>query len=95
MSGHTPGPWKVIQLEPQGYGDPMYVSVEVESADGRIVASVVHDSLDEHLVNASLIAAAPKLLEALEGLLEQFSKHIPVVSFANARAAIARAKGEK
>lgn len=66
MSGHTPGPWRVIDLEPQGYGDPKFVTNEIECVDGRVVASVIHDSFDEYSMNATLIAAAPDLLEALE-----------------------------
>lgn len=62
MSKHTPGPWKVVIGE-QNIGEPL---VSVESAGGDVICdneTYYPKALDP--CNASLIAAAPDLLEAL------------------------------
>lgn len=100
MSGHTKGPWSIIDLEPKGYGDPQYVSKEIESADGRIVASVVFDSFDDYEVdaNTSLIAAAPDLLEALELMASDYMRKdglgFDLMASSMMFKAIAKARGE-
>jgi hypothetical protein len=56
---HTPGPWHVTE---DGH---------IDSSFGAIAEIVgVDNPDDETLPNARLIAAAPDLLEALEGMLE-------------------------
>ena len=57
MSKHTPGPWKITHSEVNGY--------RVSDSTGWGVAVVLKDTNDE--ANARLIAAAPQMLEALEG----------------------------
>lgn len=77
MLNHTPGPWKVI-----GSLDDLSVvnmdSDDLGSCDGvRRVAHVVQGgyeipNYDEAEANARLIAAAPELVEALEGFIEMW-----------------------
>lgn len=97
MSGakHTPGPWRDVG---DGY-------VEAQSAPLKFrsgwydSAYLTADSKDEWEANARLIAAAPELLEALEGLLEYCGgsvadEHLDEDELKAARAAIAKARGE-
>ena len=62
--------------------------------------SAQHDPEWDHLSNAYLIAAAPELLEALDGLVRCWETDIylgyPVdrYYYAKAKAALAKAKGE-
>ena len=74
-SKHTPGPW-VVHDHPT---DPYQYGHYVTTADGLTVCSVAHQlpgrsphGAEEatRAANARLIAAAPELLEALEGLLD-------------------------
>lgn len=95
MSKHTPGPWTVLdepnQLDDGGEDDVGSVAYMVESRKaGAFVAQHIYIDAD-----ASLIAAAPELLEALQALmardLESRLSGFPEV--AAARAAIAKATG--
>lgn len=43
----------------------------VKDADGSVVATCGGSSLDQKYENAAMIAASPKLLEALRGLLRE------------------------
>lgn len=84
MSKHTPGPWSA-----EHWAGKWYVVDHIDIS----VASISRDSE----ANANLIAAAPDLLEALEGLLvtaENFGVGSSSDSHAAAIQAIARAKGE-
>lgn len=79
MSGHTPGPW----ICAAGHGNQ---SLCLESSDGMVLGNVrafapsgetrhdieVQMRWEEGFANARLIAAAPELLEALQGMLETF-----------------------
>lgn len=93
---HTPGPWEVSNLL-RSYGS-VYVR-----ADRNFVR--VYDewgSEEMQLANARLIASAPELLEALEGLLcwcqgyeaDKLNPHA-FSHMESARAAIAKATGEQ
>jgi len=70
MVKHTPGPWRVA-VE----GERMaFAQCHITGANGRPVASTIYplacpDWREEDTVNAHLIAAAPELLAALEGLV--------------------------
>lgn len=62
MSKHTPGPWRVKQLNAGRQDEPRYIS-----ANSRHL-SIARVNADERLdveANARLIASAPDLLEAL------------------------------
>lgn len=77
MSGHTPGPWVIIP------GGDEWSSGRIATIEPRpetmvdvnywIVAEVNYRR-DEHTANANLIAAAPDLLEALENLIDAYSR---------------------
>ena len=97
MNQHTKGPWDRIIADgytvrhPQIYSDTGPVANATWLGDGR---------LDELNANARLISAAPELLEALKGMLEQFNYHTTTginheesEAIAKARAAIAKAGG--
>lgn len=90
---HTPGPWTVgpwqkieHHLIPPAHGYP------INGEFGHV--GFVIGSEEE----ARLIAAAPDLLAALEGVLDRVDGWLPKppegVVFDGARAAIAKAKGE-
>jgi hypothetical protein len=77
MSKHTPGPWKVGERHYVQAYIPV-VSMSLESMDGdsfgpkfrgRLCATVPRYS-PRHEANATLIAAAPELLEALKLCVE-------------------------
>ena len=100
MSGHTKGPWFVV--------DGTYTTIPIRSNVGTICMIQRHRKvrtlgipMSEKEANARLIAAAPELLEALE----KFRGHMERDDFATgdnpsdcyelARAAIAKATGVK
>jgi hypothetical protein len=80
MSRHTPGPWGAITNASCGY---------TIQGDGWTLCEV------DLLPDARLIAAAPELLEALEGLLNALPSATTHPAIKAARAAIAKAKGEE
>jgi hypothetical protein len=98
MSKHTPGPW--IGAGPS-FGDPLpryTTSIVTEwghEDEGCIDICELpfHHYDDENEANARLIAAAPALLEALEGFVEHGTCSDDE-DMAKARAAIKAAKGE-
>lgn len=98
---HTQGPWSLRRNQAgEEYG-------AVLGHDGQLVATTgyrVHPLSNEDDANATLIAAAPELLEALQGLLAECNRHgcfenvsfeFPTVKpfFDAARSAIAKATG--
>lgn len=91
---HTPGPWSLNDTASHPWG------VECESnipgMPGKVCAV-------GYLPNARLIAAAPELLEALEGIMKWWMETssandgedcMPADLFDNALAAINKAKGD-
>lgn len=101
---HTPGPWRVAQY----CENPEWPAIlpQRDGADVYMPLASVHDgkgllkNQDEAWANARLIAAAPQMLAALEGILSAVSggwlrampEHDPRVQAA--RAARAAATGE-
>jgi hypothetical protein len=90
MSNHTPGPWRVI-----GLGYAIYqVEKHTETASFSSFS-------EQSEANARLIAAAPDLLEALQGLLTDIVEYQTINNLGGennhwqviARAAIAKATG--
>lgn len=90
---HTPGPWAA---KPS-----MLRAVCITSASGPVAttSSASHVSRDTNIANARLIAAAPELLAALQGMVDAYQRHFDVMPVAwqtydyIARAAIAKATG--
>jgi len=87
MNTFTPGPWKVLAG----------TIIETDDHDEKWIATVPEIPFYETRANARLIAAAPELLESCEKLLGAIECWIanPEDVVANARAAIAKAKGEE
>jgi hypothetical protein len=88
---HTPGPWTMTeQGSPSAYVEDSETSIGIESSDRRVAAV---EGWDNALDNARLIAAAPDLLAALETMLRTPNDLALGPAIAQARAAIAKAKG--
>lgn len=91
MSKYTAGPW-------QHLGDPeddecrVRQTASVRHGDGFYSEITICDNISSK-GNASLIAAAPDLLEALEAVVSVADR--ATVEFDLARAAIAKARGRK
>ena len=92
---HTPGPWVVDHMS-------AHLVRSQDDKNGRHIAAVgpanYTPRYDVDDANARLIAAAPELLEALECLLAKADiefKNIWPETRNDARAAIAKAKGEE
>lgn len=95
MSGHTPGPWRIIGAD--GY------ALGIWGSEAQDVVSEKRGPMRQE--DARLIAAAPELLEALKELVERRERaatdrpNYPEAKdgkdgrYARARAAIARAEG--
>lgn len=89
----TKGPWSISR----------YASTHVVANERGICSAGNYSSnmsegvLTENEANAQLIAAAPKLYEALEAMLEHAEWSTPQgkAAFDNARAVLAEARGEK
>jgi hypothetical protein len=97
MNKHTPGPWNPYFDETYGVLGPdkgrVAICMNLKGAHG--LAGRRHG--DEVAANARLIAAAPDLLEALQGmesLATDVRRDDPAADLAKARAAIAKATGE-
>lgn len=93
MSQHTPGPWEIDQAIRHGftvYSEQSGFIVGYMDEEGRYGAV-------ESEANARLIAAAPDLLEALETIVAtERDRHGYHPAWTDqARAAIAKARGEK
>lgn len=82
VRAHTPGPW---------YLDGTGIRTMVRGSDATIVALRHRLPSGTHEANASLIAAAPELLEALRYAIKQAPDLATVPRIA---AAIAKATGE-
>lgn len=98
MSKHTPGPWE-LSISERNDGHGTYRNVQESASFGDVVASVCvrhkanHTLNEAGSANARLIAAAPELLEALKWTARALDKEHPAAI--KARAAIAKAEGEK
>jgi predicted MarR family transcription regulator len=93
MNKHTPGPWVVYDDSNDGKTNRIEIA-----AWGKTVARIYHSVPAEDLPNARLIAAAPDLLEALKDtlqLLEVYCGDFEEATRKQARAAIAKAEGQK
>ena len=98
MNTHTPGPWTARIQKNKSHADLGWI---IEHSNGRIGwASLAYADTNREAgaddpsreANARLIAAAPDLLAALEGVLRVADR--ATVEFDAARAAIAKARGQ-
>lgn len=92
---HTPGPWYVLRGQRNisirhKTGDKRLPMVNVASVRGNLPDDCPYGSSK---ANASLIAAAPDLLEALKAMTEQTNSTELAAACDKARAAIAKATG--
>jgi hypothetical protein len=107
MSGHTLGPWEAdAAIDEQQHRYYQIDSVSVPTPVSGLPLTIADTSnrdpeidTDEDRANALLIAAAPELAEALEGLLEALST-FPIFNVPGteqwarrSRAALAKARG--
>lgn len=98
MSGHTPGPWK-ISAECQ----TIIIDDRSPFGNGVLIASCMgndhsgfYATASQANANASLIAAAPELLEACKSALDWLQGWESAEPFsATLRAAIAKATGDQ
>lgn len=96
--GHTPGPWKIDRSFPRQL--PFGISQQNEPHKGVLTSmAFCKKTTDEAAANASLIAAAPDLLAALEWIASQERYTFAECTLAEeiidrARAAIKKARGE-
>jgi hypothetical protein len=74
MSAHTPGPWKTGHSDPWSvehdrYGNLAWIGIKAKRKVVAIAMTAGRHENPEYQANARLIAAAPDLLAALQGLL--------------------------
>jgi hypothetical protein len=104
ISQHTNGKWEIKKCEESGpFLDSFYLSSQVETWDGnqdeRMICHLPTGTGQfseigrENLANARLISSAPDLLDALQAFVDAFI-HQDNLLTAQAKAAIAKAKGE-
>jgi len=104
MSEHTPGPWRIGSLASyDGYtGQPFRNVWAGQDEAATVVARAIRSEgamTNDVDADATLIAAAPDLLEALEEVVKDALGYVErtgqsIFWLENARAAIAKAKGE-
>ena len=88
MSKHTPGPWASEGFEQVAGNGVFYGGLIVGDNGETVVAQCVMPC------NASVIAAAPELLEALKRIADPRNIHFAGDAQVVARAAITKAEGE-
>jgi hypothetical protein len=110
MANYTPGPW-VVNDEDYYNSEPYAITIKTDQGDDSRLLATVRDYGTEQIgyANAHLMAKAPKLLEALEALVNAKTLaendecyalnegiHLAEIdhAVALAKAAIAKAKGE-
>ena len=97
MSKHTEGPWFVTYSNTLEYGECIGVGINTEPSETPIcIVSKTENVNPIDKENARLIAAAPELLEALDGLMFWLNSGAApsINAIKNAKQAIAKAKGE-
>jgi phage tail sheath gpL-like len=96
MLNHSITPWKTTRSFSHEY------IRNIKDAQGELIAQVceLDDGLNETIANARLMAAAPELLAALQGMIEYFvdyswDDYSDTETLQAARAAIAKATGDQ
>lgn len=95
MSKHTPGPWEVgFYLTTEAFRAIMEHRA-VMRPDGALLCVTGPSGDADSDADARLMAASPKLLEALKGLVAcSHGEGVECVHYKRAHAAIAKAEGE-
>jgi ketosteroid isomerase-like protein len=93
MSAHTPGPWTVADNN-EVHCDAKTIAMVADLNWGQY-RDAEDNGEAEFEANARLIAAAPELLEALKALTDADTDFTRAWAKEAARAAIAKATGEK
>lgn len=93
MSKHTPGPWKADILAPKDLG-----AIGIRLTDGLVVAVARFSdnpriSSQDAFANATLIAAAPDLLDACKQALGAFENG-DAIDWSDLQKAIDKAEGK-
>ncbi len=95
MSKHTQGPWK-YGIELSSRSGEWLISFDAGYRGRGIDIAETRPGSGQEEANARLIAAAPELLDALQDMIDYYgSASATVEALTAARAAIAKAKGEK
>ena len=99
MTPHTPGPWEVFKN-----GTKWIIFSPVKDATIAVTGGWTDESRSQESANARLLAAAPELLEALEGVegyLTDYDHYSKVdvdvwvkAALPQLRAALAKTRGE-
>ena len=93
-AAHTPGPWRLTIYKITEGEKVISYGWSIVDAKSRSVPLHSIDGSKQALANARLIAAAPELLEALQGALESMETGVTSLGVIRAaRAAIAKATG--
>ena len=90
---HTPGHWKILERKEHSFPDAR--TLTHISNGPHIVCTLGTTQTDGspcHKYNARIIASAPEMLEALQGIVEAFRDQDSLL-IDQAKAAIAKAKG--
>ena len=90
---HTPGPWEILRLD-LGDEEICSVPVAIRGGNGRLVVDnegglapeAYEWTVEEIEANASLIAAAPELLEALKEIKARLEVYDPTCPFCGGNA---------
>ena len=97
MSKHLPGPWELMDIGDYGDFDgySRVLMSEPLSGDNPVRIAAIHTHGDDvSEANASLIAAAPDLYEALRDMCSTGGLDDGTDIIAKAEAALAKARGE-
>ena len=87
----TPGPWYSFPSVPSEGFNGYWLG-----ADGNPIGVIFSPNVNQREANANLIAAAPRLYQALEDLIEawEVEESIEGLAYINAQDALAKARGE-
>jgi len=96
MSAHTPGPWHSSHTSANSWNMGVYDEAGTEVARVSVKSALYQQ---RRIADARLIAAAPKLLAALQAIVALDDGDNPALwpfaeLFDQARAALAKSKGE-
>jgi len=87
----TPGPW-VVEDGSKSCHCCFDQTIYVKTVSGEFDYEIIAETLTDNEANAHIISAAPDLYEALERALEEWDSNTDWRN--NARAALAKARGE-